>query len=171
MLKAEDALRIEDSYYGKADQDGNRRSYKLYVYECACGAKIGSQSQHLKKHSGKCVSCSQFNDPFRAAYNELVKCCARRLMAIDIAYEDFLIFTKTTKCHYCYSPIFWYPHTKLNGKEVAGSRSYKLDRMNNDIGYLKSNCVVCCKRCNEGKSGDFTYEEWHGMTAYFRSKT
>jgi hypothetical protein len=89
---------------------------------------------------------------------------------LDITYEDFMVFTKVNKCHYCHGAVNWYPHTKLNGKEVPGSRSYKLDRKDNKLGYSTENCVVCCKRCNEGKSGDFTYEEWYGMTAFLRNK-
>jgi hypothetical protein len=46
-----------------------------------------------------------------------------------------------------------------------------LDRRDNSLGYVPGNVVVACKRCNYGKSDDFTYEEWLGMTEYFRKKT
>lgn len=38
--------------------------------------------------------------------------------------------------------------------------AYYLDRKNNDRGYEKGNLVVCCTRCNRGKSDQFSYEEW-----------
>ena len=151
--------------------NGKKRKQKVYIFNCSvCGCEIRSQIQHLPKHSGKCVRCSQFNDPFRAAYNELIRNCERRKHEITLTYEEFFQFTKIDKCHYCGVKIMWYPHTKNNGKEVSGSRSYKLDRMNNDLGYTNANCVVCCWKCNSSKGNRFTYEEWYGMTAYFRNK-
>ena len=74
-----------------------------------------------------------------------------------LTYEEFLEFTKTLRCHYCFAEIDW---TK--------DQRYNLDRRNNDIGYTKENCVVCCPRCNYGKSNLFTYDEWYGMTSWFR---
>ncbi len=168
MLLKENALRIEKVSYGLSIRNGKPRHQTVYIFMCECGSEVRSQAQYLERHSGKCVKCAQFNDPFRAAYNELIKTCLRRNKDINITYEDFLKFTKIVRCHYCHSKIQWHPHTKHAGKDILGSRSYKLDRMNNDIGYMKDNCVVCCKRCNEGKSNDFTYEEWYGMTEFLR---
>lgn len=37
-------------------------------------------------------------------------------------------------------------------------------------GYTKKNCVLCCKRCNGGKSNLFNYQEWRNMTKYFREE-
>jgi hypothetical protein len=56
----------------------------------------------------------------------------------------------------------------VDGK--ATSRAYQLDRKDNALGYSVDNCVVCCHRCNDAKSNGYDYEEWYGMTAYFRSK-
>lgn len=168
MLKKEDAIRIELIPYGNTLRNGTQRTYKAYIYRCECGKEIRSQLTHLKKHSGKCTNCAQFGDPFRSMYNELLKSCERRNLAISISYEQFVNFTKIYQCHYCNTPINWSAHTKHKKQDIKGSRAYKLDRMNNDIGYHLDNCVVCCKRCNEGKSNDFSYEEWFGMTKYLR---
>lgn len=167
MLKPENAIRVETIQYGRSKRNGKLRSQKVYIYSCSCGAEIRSQQSHIKRHSGKCVKCAQFNEPFMAMYNELIKSCQRRIIDITISYEDFLKFTKIENCHYCVTDIVWHPHTKNNNIEIKGSRSYKLDRMNND-GYHIDNCVVCCRRCNEGKSNKFSYEEWFNMTKYFR---
>lgn len=168
MLEKDKALRVEKIFYGKNLRSGKMRSQKVYFYRCHCGAEIRSQASHLKKHSGKCVSCAQFNDPYKAAYNELVKNCGRRNIHLTIKYEDFLNFTKIDKCHYCYGLISWKPHTKHKGSIVDGSRSYKLDRMNNDVGYNLENCVVCCWKCNSAKGNRYTYNEWFQMTSIFR---
>jgi hypothetical protein len=170
MLNKEDAIRIETISYGKSIKNGKLRSQKVFIFQCGCGSEIRSQQTHLKVHSGKCVKCAQFNEPFMAAFNEMVKSCLKRKIDISIFYEDFIEFTKTDRCHYCSTAITWHPHTKKNSKDVKGARSYKLDRMDNNVGYHKNNCVVCCKRCNQGKSNDFSYEEWFGMTQYLRKK-
>ena len=170
MLKQEDAIRIEKIEYGRSSRNGKLRSQKVFIYKCQCGAEIRSQQTHLKVHSGKCIRCAQFNEPFKATYNEMIKSCSRRNIDHTISYEDFIEFTKILKCHYCMTNIIWSPHTKSNNEEIKGSRSYKLDRMNNDVGYHKDNCVVCCKRCNEGKSNKFSYLEWFGMTKFLRDR-
>lgn len=48
------------------------------------------------------------------------------------------------------------------------TRTYGKD---NSLGYSVSNCVVCCHRCNDAKSNGYSYEQWFGMTAYFRKIT
>jgi hypothetical protein len=171
MLKKENAIRIDCVCYGKQLENGKHRYQKVYIFNCTeCAVEVRSQSQYLSKHSGKCVKCAQFSDPFRAAFNELIRGCKRRGYSISLVYEDFFALTSIKSCHYCATKIDWYPHTKHNGKEVKGSRSYKLDRKNNDCGYTKENCVVCCWKCNQSKGNRYSYEEWYEMTAYFRKK-
>jgi hypothetical protein len=165
MLDAKKSIRIDSVKYGK------RHSLKQYIFKCSeCPSEIKSTKAYLKNHSGKCVSCAQYGDPYRATYNELLRNCIRRKLDISITYENFLEFTKIDKCHYCYSKIKWYPHTKNDSVHIKGSRAYKLYRMNNNIGYTATNSVVCCFKCNRAKSNTYTYEEWYNMTSYFRSK-
>ena len=37
-----------------------------------------------------------------------------------------------------------------------------IDRLNNEIGYLESNCVACCKHCNyvKGNLSNEDFESW-----------
>ena len=71
-------------------------------------------------------------------------------------------------CHYCDCP----PSSVFkNGKK---SRSYELlyngiDRIDNERGYLKRNCVSCCKRCNFAKS-KLTKEEFLDMVKEIYNK-
>ena len=84
-----------------------------------------------------------------------------RKIEVSLTYEEFLEFTKTSKCFYCDAAVKW--------KEFSsGGYGYNLDRKDNSLSYTKENCVVCCKRCNMGKRDTFTFEEWYGMTSYFR---
>lgn len=57
------------------------------------------------------------------------------------ALDDLFVFELIKKdCSYCGAPSLW-PRGR-NG----------IDRINSEIGYLKSNCVSCCKICNRAKS-------------------
>jgi hypothetical protein len=72
-----------------------------------------------------------------------------------LTYDDILEFVKCPSCHYCGEPIIWNIHQKTNSK----SHGYHLDRKNNSVGYVKSNCVVCCSLCNSIKSNKLSYDE------------
>ena len=84
-----------------------------------------------------------------------------------LTYSDILEFIKTTECHYCGAEIIWYPHQSVNGKQV--SRAYNLDRKDNQQGYTKDNCVVCCAVCNYFKGDRFSYEEMLELGKTFRN--
>ncbi len=164
MLEEKNAIRVATRKYG------THHSVKEYFFRCLeCATEIKSTKAYLSKHTGKCVRCAQWGEPFKAVHNELIKNCTRRKLTLSITYKDFLTFTKVDKCHYCNNEIKWHPHTKKNSKDVEGARAYKLDRMDNSKGYSMDNSVVCCFRCNRAKSDKFTYQEWFSMTAYFRN--
>jgi hypothetical protein len=92
-------------------------------------------------------------------FNRVKDSSIRRNIKLELTYEEFLTFTKENKCHYCYLEIEY---------KKYGNASYHLDRKNNYDGYNINNLVVCCNRCNKGKRELFNYDEWYGMTKYFR---
>lgn len=61
----------------------------------------------------------------------------------DLTYEQWETFWQKP-CSYCKTAI-----------ENVG-----IDRVDNNIGYIFSNCVACCYRCNVAK-GNLTIEEWN----------
>jgi len=104
--------------------------------------------------SGLCQVCSRRKAPFIHNWKRLHS--DWRELEVTITYEEYLDFTKIKECHYCDKPIPWHPHTSINNKHNG---TY-LDRKDNNIGYLKENCVVCCTRCNRMRSDKFSYEEF-----------
>lgn len=136
-----------------------------YIFNCpTCTNTFRARSDALKTHSSKCGSCAHQKLPFESIYNSIKN--DHRKIKVDLTYEEYIEFTKISECHYCLEVIPWSPYGTINGKFT--SRAYFLDRKDNNSGYSKSNCVVCCTKCNKSRSNNYSYEEWYGMTEFLR---
>lgn len=62
------------------------------------------------------------------------------------------------------------PYFALFNNLLKNGSRYNLDRIDNNKGYIFSNLVVCCWRCNNSKGNRYSFEEWFGMTKFFRDK-
>jgi hypothetical protein len=117
----------------------------------SCGCNNGGSNAHKKR-------------PFEWLYNILTFTARKTKKMCNITYEDFLDFIKINNCHYCGRCIERNAYSKY-----GCSSGYSLDRKDNNIGYIKENCVVCCDKCNSGKGDKFNYNEWYVMTECFRN--
>lgn len=61
----------------------------------------------------------------------------------------------TSNCFYCGQK----PHMKTH---VGGRKRNGIDRLDVSIGYLKNNCVSCCRDCNRMK-GSLSFQEFVGQ--------
>ena len=155
----------------RTENSPNHR-HAVWMCECICGALKTVDSQSLRTGRTRSCGCLQKEEagyasrirPFESTYNRVRETARDKGHDFDLTYEEFLIFTRTTECHYCLGVVPWMPH----GHGQIGRTRYNLDRKDNDKGYSFLNCVVCCKRCNRGKSDLFTYEEWWKMTETLR---
>lgn len=82
-----------------------------------------------------------FRFPYKRLYTRLLLGAKSKGREVTLTYEEFVQFTKIKNCEYCNALVEWIPHGK------KGIR-YNLDRKNNNVGYTKENCVVCCADCN-----------------------
>lgn len=124
-----------------------------YVFKClnhTCDKEINVRNDALKTHSGYCLSHSHIKKPYESLYNTLKN--DWRKIENTLTYGEFVEFTKITNCNYCKIDINWNPYSK--------SRAYYLDRKDNNKGYFKENCVVCCTECNKIKGNRFNYNEF-----------
>lgn len=64
----------------------------------------------------------------------------KRDMKNDLS-EEFVIEQLSMPCTYC------------------GFQSTSLDRIDNNIGHIKANCVPCCTECNLARNNHFSHEE------------
>jgi hypothetical protein len=149
-------------------KEGNRI---WFLFECLeCDKIIKIRKDRVNIHMGLCRECNHNFigyksrcKPFEALYNRFSLYCKRKGLLNYLKFDDFLNFTTVENCHYCTTQVSW---TRFN--VTRHGAKFNLDRKNNDEGYSLENCVVCCRRCNIGKSNKFSYEEWYGMTKYFR---
>lgn len=147
--------------------ENDRSYYKECIVEgCTNLIKIKENSRWVR--SGKCGVCAYRKPPFVALFNRFLNSAKHEKKEVSLTFGEFLEFTKQTKCHYCHSTLDWKPYYTVNNEYVGGA--YYLDRKDNNIGYHKENIVACCTKCNIAKGSRFLYEEWYGMTKYFRDK-
>ena len=153
----------------KSFSNFNKHHQSQWNCLCDCGnSKVIARNALV---CGLTVSCSCYHDsfrklkPFEAVHNYLIK-FNQTHKTVTITYEDFVEFTKIKECHYCKNVIPWKEYQKSGSSK---NTSYYLDRKDNNLGYTKENCVVCCPRCNKGKGFMFTYDQWYKMTEPFRT--
>lgn len=104
-----------------------------------------------------CRSCGQKLRPYEYLYNSIKQKSNVRGIKFLLTYKEFLEFTTKKTCQYCGDFVEWVEYNANNGS--LRGYTYNLDRIDNTIGYQKSNCCVCCKMCNAVKSNVFTYSE------------
>jgi len=135
-------LPIEHFHNSKNMKDGK----SFYCRECAgeYGKKYRQTADGIfSLLSGRTIHRNKFKD-----YHNL-----------KITREEFVKWhnKQEKKCVYCgvkESDLIY-----LTDKYNSRSDRLSIDCMNNDLGYVKGNLVLCCWRCNALKSDVFTYEE------------
>lgn len=136
-------------------EPSNRCAGARWLCKCDCGNTTTTYSQYLRNGDTKSCGCyehsmygkTSLKKPYEWIYNNLKRAAKKSNKHCYITYEEFLDFTKNSKCYYCGSLVKWYEHTSKG----IGCCGYNLDRKNNSVGYTKENCVVCCRICNSMK--------------------
>jgi hypothetical protein len=156
-----------------SDKRGSQSRHAFWNVTCSCGAKLVRSSNTLVQGRTRSCGCLQKEEtrakhllpPYMSLYRVLVRTAKQRDHMLELSYDDFVAYTKISRCHYCFALINWCKENRAHNK---GGYAYNLDRKDSRKGYTDENCVVCCGRCNRGKSNLFSYEEWRAMTEIFR---
>ena len=129
-----------------------------FLCQCVCGKRTVVRGSSLRRE--RCVSCGCLRQEHikaalslpsgEAGFNELFSVYRKNAVAKNLAFElnedQFRALTQGL-CHYCGDPpsqIFRKHRKKGNGKFTYNG----IDRKDNSLGYVLSNCVPCCGRCN-----------------------
>lgn len=149
------------NFLGKIKENSNDNYWEA---ECECGTRINVTSYRFK--SGKTKSCGclfrelasqrAYNLPHRlkdgeASLNQLYRNyknnAIKRKLEFKLSINDFQLITKQN-CFYCNVE----PKQKVNLKVKNGDYIHNgIDRLDPNLGYIKSNCVPCCSNCNYAK--------------------
>lgn len=136
---------------------------------CECGREKMILENSIRDSSTKSCGCLWRENVF-GKYNPAIPDggAARNTLYRNYqarALRDGLDFSLTShefheltvqSCHYCGRE----PSQRINSKYAGGAFIYNgIDRKENQVGYVKGNCVACCKRCNTMK-GNLSYMEF-----------
>lgn len=148
-------------------RDPKNKHHYFFLGRCDCGTEKNFRISGLQ--SGTSTSCGCYaiertktvhagNKYRRLRYGEASSKrlferyqndAAERNLEFSLSFNDFLTITKRN-CFYCGDA----PASIKKESHGFGEYLYNgLDRADNDLGYVPSNCVPACKRCNSLKNG------------------
>ena len=146
-----------------------------WLCRCQCGTERPMAIPALKRGGG-CKRCQIKHGPQLRPYEHVYNTARARVLnrydrrthEFTITFEEFLALVNTGRCHYCHAILAWQKH---GGAGATRHCAHHMDRKDNHGGYTMQNVVACCTRCNFAKGDRYTYEEWVGMTQYFRNRS
>lgn len=120
------------------------KSHVLRGYTRSCGCLQNESRKGLGSHFKKDLGESAFNE----TYGAYKKSARLRGYDFELTKEEFREIV-TEPCIYCGESLTQSKHKKSGNGEF---RYTGIDRYDNSKGYIPSNCVPCCKRCNRIKT-------------------
>ncbi len=170
-------IEIEDRPENTKNEDGHR--VRAWWSRCKCGTEQAVSANQLKNNVYGCKPCRNehqgiimrirpYESVYKMAKNAITKRLGRKqVYHFTISYEEFVAIIETGRCYYCHLPLRW---SKYNaGKSDGVGGAYRMDRMDNNLGYVPGNVCAACKRCNYSKGAVYTSDEWYVMTEPFRN--
>jgi hypothetical protein len=114
------------------------------IKSCGCLTPTKSAENSIKSRYKR----AKQDGGYRSVYVSYRSNAKSRNLEFNIEFDD-AVKIMTSNCHYCGiepSNIYMrsYYNVKYNG----------IDRVDNTIGYIKSNVVSCCKMCNIAKNNN-----------------
>lgn len=153
-------------------EKGRDKHYKLqYDCKCDCGAiKTVLEANLLKGKATKCRKCgykgnrlSKAEAGFKSLLANYKHNAKKRNFKFELTKEEFRNIT-LQNCYYCgIEPSLEHLRNKTTKYQEKDSFDHSvyihngIDRLDSSKGYLKENCVPCCKTCNQAKS-NYTME-------------
>lgn len=155
-------INLKNDKFGRLlvmEEAPKRRGRTMWLCRCDCGNEKVIGARHLVIDGGtKSCGClsKDHNKKHKLSYGEssfnrllstYKKGAKTRNFEFDLNNDQFKRITQQN-CHYCGDE----PFKVFTGKTYYGEYVYNgVDRVDNKIGYVVSNCVPCCCICNKMK--------------------
>jgi len=106
------------------------------------------------QHNIRRAECKICNDPIDITIKMMIKGSKKKdkkynrydeLNFIDYLFVKNLINSCNDKCYYCQCDLQYTYYNNTLGT---------IERLDNTLGHIKSNCVIACRTCNVSKVGD-----------------
>ena len=136
-----------------------KHSRSVWNCICECGNKIQVYSQRLILGNTRSCGCLQKEiignirrkeygvAALTSLYSHYKQSAKRRDYIFELTKDEFKELT-SQNCFYCNAePAQCHSKAKQNGPYIYNG----IDRINNNLGYIKGNVVPCCKTCNRAK--------------------
>lgn len=150
----------------KCKKYGTQKGYHTWECKCECGNTTNVRSSKLRGGTTKSCGClkKQVKPKWTLPKGEAAKnllyshyknSADKRKLTFDINKVDFIELT-SKNCYYCNAEpsksVAMRQKGSSSGRSLNGDYLYNgLDRVDNNKGYTKENCVSCCWTCNELK--------------------
>lgn len=136
-----------------------KRKYEYWLYLCKCGKEVICQKHSVDMKSTLSCGCltkinhsklSTGQASFNFLYRNYVKKAISKNLEFKLTKNEFKNLINKN-CEYCnIKPYRFYGKKNANGKIQYNG----IDRIDNNIGYIDSNCTTCCFYCNNAKSNN-----------------
>lgn len=136
-----------------------RNSERTWLCRCSCGTNRvvrGSSLRSAGQYSCGCgIRKSQGQAGLTLVLDKYRRTAAKKSLPFELTREEFRALTGSS-CNYCgIGPSATRTHNSQDvsvaGKANAAYTYNGLDRVDNNLGYVKNNVVPCCRPCNMAK--------------------
>lgn len=151
---------------------GYKNHEHCFEYCCDCGDIKQILLRHIKNKSceikNKIRSCGKCFNDFSASTKKIFSTyknqAKRRNYLFELSLKDVedLIYNS---CYYCDVE----PNNILKNYNNTTTKYSGIDRIDNNVGYIKTNCVSCCRQCNTAKL-NYTTEEFYSWIERIANK-
>lgn len=104
-------------------------------------------AREVRLIAGKNNALPRGQSAMNCLYGRYKQSAKKRGHAFELSFDEAVKLFKAPCC-YCGMPPSQIYRNDYNNGDLAYSG---IDRVNNEIGYVKGNCVSCCGKCNTTK--------------------